>query len=111
MKKIFEKITATFEKIPIVAYALSALIKSFLISVGAVAVLYLILWATGVYAILETALDLKYNSPLILAPLWSFVALFIVCLVVGLLMYIHKYRRGKTKSAFHNAVAPLLGGK
>ncbi len=111
MKNIFEKITAAFEKIPIVAYALIYLIKTFLIAVGAVAVLYFILWVTGVYASLETALDLKYNSPVILAPFWAFVALFAVCLVVGFLMYFHKYVRGKTKTAFYNAVAPLLSEK
>lgn len=111
MKKIFEKITAIFEKIPIVAYALISMIKSFLISVGAIAVLYVILLVTGFYAKLETALDLKYNSPIVLAPMWAFVALFVLCLMVGFLMYFHKYKRGKRKTAFYNAVAPLLENK
>lgn len=111
MKKIFEKISAVFEKIPVVAYALISLIKSFAIAVGVVPVLYFILWITGIYAKLETALDLKYNSPIILAPMWAFVALFVVCLMVGFLMYFHKYKRGKSKTAFYNAIAPALGEK
>jgi FtsH-binding integral membrane protein len=111
MKKIFEKITLAFEKVPIIAYALIALIKSFLISAVLIAVFYFILWITGIYSKFETAFDLKYNSPMILVPLWAFVALFVLCLMVGFLMYFHKYKRGKAKTAFYNAVAPLLDKK
>lgn len=111
MKKIFKKISIVFEKTPIISYALISLIKSFFIAVGTVAVLFFILWVTGIYARLETALDLKYNSPVVLAPLWVFIVLFIICLLVGFLFYFHKYKRRKTKTAFYNAVAPALGEK
>jgi hypothetical protein len=111
MKKISIKIALFFEKIPVVAYALISLIKSFLIASISITVLYLILWETGVYAKLEAALDLKYNSPIVLAPMWTFVALFVLCLMVGFLMYFHKYKRGKSKTDFYKAIAPALGKK
>lgn len=108
MKKILKKISAAFEKVPIVAYILNSFIKSFLITVGSVAILYVIFYVTGIYAKLETALDLKYNSPVVLAPMWAFAALFVLCFVIGFLMYFHKYKRGRSKTAFYNAVAPAL---
>lgn len=111
MKKILKKVSAFFEKIPVAAYILISLIKSFFIAVGSVAVVYLIFWLTGIYAKLETALDLKYNSPIVLAPMWAFVALFVVCFTIGFLMYFHRYKRGKSKTAFYNAVAPALDHK
>lgn len=111
MNKIFKKISKAFAKIPIIAYALNSFIKSFFIAIGTGSIIFFILWVTGVYATLETALDLKYNSPIVLAPMWAFVALFAVCLLVGFLMYFHKYKRGKSKTAFYNAVAPILGEK
>ncbi len=111
MKKISGKILAVFEKIPVVAYALISFIQSLVISVLTIIALFLSLWATGVYAKLVTALDLKYNSPIILAPIWAFSALFLVCLVVGFLMYFHKYKRRKTGTDFYKAIAPALGKK
>ncbi|MDD5934983.1 MAG: hypothetical protein PUC65_05350 [Clostridiales bacterium] len=111
MKKIFKKISDIFEKIPIISYALIAFIKTFLIAVISIAVLYLILWKTGVYAILETALDLKYNSPIVIAPIYIFLALFIISFTIGFLMYFHRYKRRKSKSAFYTAIAPAFNQK
>lgn len=111
MIKIFKKISLFFEKIPLLAYILVSFVKSFLIAAVLIAVVYCILWMTGIYSNFETALDLKYNSPIILAPMWVFVALFVVCFVVGFLMYFHKYKRTKTKTKFYNAVAPILNKK
>ena len=91
--------------------AFTAFVKSFLIAAVSVLVFYCIFWVTGIYSKIETALDLKYNSPIILAPMWIFVALFVVCFVVGFLMYFHKYKREKTKTKFYNAVAPILNKK
>ena len=111
MKRISKEISAVFEKIPVVALALISLIKSFLIAGITITVLFFILWVTGVYTKIEAALDLKYNSPIILAPMWTFVALFVLCLMVGFLMYFHKYKRGRLKTAFYNAIAPALSQK
>lgn len=111
MKKTSEKILSVFEKIPIAIYALKSFVISFFIAAIAVAVLFAILWKMGIYAKLEAALDLKYNSPIIVVPMWTFAALFLICLMVGFLMYFHKYKRGKTKTDFYKAVAPALGKK
>lgn len=111
MIKIVKKISLLFEKIPILAYILVSFVKSFFIAIASIAVVYGILWITGIYSNVETALDLKYNSPIILAPMWVFVALFVVCFVVGFLMYFHKYKRTKSKTKFYNAVAPILNKK
>lgn len=108
MKKIVKKISLFFEKLPILAYILFSFVKSFVVAAVSIAVVYCILWVTGVYSKLETALDLKYNSPIVLAPMWVFAALFAVCFVVGFLMYFHKYKRTKTKTKFYNAIAPAL---
>lgn len=109
MKKLFKKISAGFHKVPVISYIVSSFIKSFFIAVGLVAVLYFIFWVTGIYASLETALDLKYNSPIVLVPMWAFIALFVLCFMVGFLMCFHKYKRGKSKTAFYSVVAPALG--
>lgn len=109
MKKLFGKILSVFKKVPVLAYALKSFVVSLFIVAIIAAVLFAILWETGVYAKLEAALDLKYNSPIIIAPMWVFAALFLICLMVGFLMYFHKYKRGKTKTDFYKAVAPALG--
>lgn len=111
MIKIVKKISLFFEKIPILAYILVSFVKSFLIATVSVSVVYFMFWVTGIYSKIETALDLKYNSPIILAPMWAFVALFVVCFVVGFLMYFHKYKRRKTKTKFYNAIASTLNKK
>ncbi len=111
MKKISERIISAFEKIPVAVYVLKSFVISFFIAAVVVAVLFVILWKMGTYTKLEAALDLKYNSPVIVAPMWTFAALFLICLMVGFLMYFHKYKRGKTKTDFYTAVAPALGKK
>lgn len=111
MKRFFGKILSVFMKVPVVAYVLKSFVVSLFIAGITAAVLFAILWKTGIYAKLEAALDLKYNSPIIVAPMWAFAALFLVCLMVGFLMYFHKYKRGKTKTDFYKAVAPALGKK
>lgn len=111
MNKISEKFLSVFRKIPVIAYILKSFIITLPVVAAVAAVLFVILRKTGIYAKLEGALDLKYNSPVILAPMWTFAALFLLCLVVGFLMYFHKYKRGKTKSDFYNAVAPALRKK
>lgn len=111
MKKIFEKISAAFEKRPVIACVLKTFIISFLIAFGIAVVLYLILRKTGIYAKLEVMLDLKYNSIIIVAPMLTFAVLSLVCLLVGFLLYFHKYKRRKTRTDFYHAVAAAFGKK
>lgn len=112
MKKIFEKISAAFEKIPVVAYILSSFLKWFFAAGVFAIVFFVILWTTGLYARLEVMLDLKYNSLIIVAPMLAFAGLSLVCLLVGFLLYIHKYRRRISKNTdFYKAIVSAFGEK
>lgn len=109
MNKIKEKYRELSEKNPLLWSTLSYAGFAGVIAVCVVAVLFLLLWATGVYDTLETALDLKYNSAVFLVPLWTAAALSAMCMVGGFLMFFHKYKRPKVKSSFRDAIAPALG--
>lgn len=111
MSKISEIIVSYIKKVPVVVYALKSFVIWLLIEAITVTIFFIILWQTGTYARIEAMFDLKFNSPIILAPMWTFAALFLICLVVGFLMYFHKYKRGKTKTDFYNAVAPAFRKK
>ena len=111
MKKITEKITTIFEKMPIVAYILNSFIRCFFIAIGLIAVLFAIFWGTGIYANLEARLDLKYNSSIIIAPMCLFAALFVMSFLLGFVMYIYKYKRRRKQTEFFKAVAPALEHK
>ena len=96
------------EKYPILKYVISSYIKV-LLGVGLLmVVLYAVLNFTGVYEKLEAILDLKYNSPLVLVPLYGFAILAILCFFVGALLYFHKYKRAKSNTAFHEAFNKIL---
>jgi drug/metabolite transporter (DMT)-like permease len=104
MKKLFEKHV-------IVQYIVRSFVKTLLIALGAFAVLFAILEFTGLYEGIERVLDLKYNSPFILIPLWGFIALAVLCFIIGFLMYFYKYIRAKSKSTFHSAFSTILEKK
>lgn len=97
-----------FNKYPIIEYILEAYIKFLLCSLGFFTVLFAVLNFTGIYARLESVLDLKYNSPFILVPLYSFAALAVIGFVIGLLLYFYKYKRTKTKSVFYKTFIKIL---
>lgn len=107
MKHFFRHI---FDRIPILQYIVSAFVKCFLMAVLALGTVFAVLWFTGVYTKLENVLDLKYDSPFILVPLFSFAALAVLCFFVGFLLYFHKYKRTKTKSRFQEALADIYQG-
>lgn len=111
MKKMIDTVKAFFEKRPLLSNTLKTTLITFVVTGAVMAVLYLVLWATKVYPKLQTALDLKYNAPAIFVPMCIFAALSAVCWVVGALMYFHKYKRSKTKTAFYKALAPVFGKK
>jgi len=71
-------------------------------------ILVFILIRTGVYERLATALDLKYNSPIILVPVFGSIALAVICLFIGFLMYFYKYTRPRRRGAFYKAFSKLV---
>lgn len=111
MKEISGRIKKLFEKAPLLSQTLIAMIKAFVIAVVLFSIVYLVLWKTGIYAKIETALNLKYNSLFILIPMGAFAALCVVCFMVGVLMYFHKYKRSKGRTDFYKAIAPTLWKK
>lgn len=100
-----------FEKYVIVKYIFTSYAKTLLISIGSFTILFAILEFTELYARIERALDLKYNSPFVLLPLFVFAALAVLCFFVGFLLYFYKYKRSKSKSAFGNAFSNVLNKK
>lgn len=100
-----------FEKHPIIGYVVSAYLKTFLFSVVLFIIIFVVLEVTGLYAKIEHILDLKYNSPFVLAPLYGFAVLSVLCFFIGFLMYFYKYKRAKTKSIFYKTFSNILEGK
>jgi hypothetical protein len=111
MKKPIGKAAGLFDKAPIVGYVLISYVKALLIALAGFTVIFAGLYFTGIYAKIETALDLKYNSPIVLVLLWGCLGLAVVCFFVGFLMYFYKYKRSKSKNTFSAALAKVLGGK
>lgn len=109
MNKVNEMLKAWQEKMPLRATFVLSCLGTAVAAVVAMFALYLLLLGVGVYDNIATALDLKYNSPLVLVPLWVMVAVGALCVIVGMLMYFHKYKRTKGKlSSFGEALAPVL---
>ena len=96
------------EKYPILKYVISSYLKALLGAGVSIAVLFAVLQLTGIYEKLEAILDLKYNSPFVLVPLYGFAILAILCFFVGALLYFHKYKRTKTNTAFSEAFSKIL---
>lgn len=105
MKKIIKQF---WEKAPILRYILSSLARWFIIAALIFGILYAVLSLTGNYAKIESVLNLRYNSPFVLVPLVVFAALAILCFVIGLLLYFHKYKRPAAKSRFYQALSTRL---
>ena len=103
LKKLREKL--------LLRYVLDPYAKVLLCLAGALLVLFAILMITGLFFDLEIILDLKYNSPLILVPLYGSLALAFLSLFVGFLLYFHKYRRAKSSGRFHIALSAMLTEK
>jgi hypothetical protein len=99
------------EKYVIAKYILISYVKTFLISSVIFAAVFVILKLTGLYTDIENALNLQYNSPFILVPLYSFAALAILCFFIGFLVYFYKYKRAKTKSRFYRVFSEILNEK
>lgn len=105
MKKYLNRL---LDKVPILKYIIKSMAVWFVIIASFLAAIYGVLSLTGKYAVLESGLDLKYNSPFVRFPMQLFAALAILSFVIGFLLYFHRYKRPKTKSKFHEALAPIL---
>jgi hypothetical protein len=101
MRKIFERFI-------IIKYIVASFTRTFVIVFVILAVAFAALVLSGVYFQIETALDLKYNSPFIQIPLSVFPALAALCGLIGTLLYYHKYKRAKSKSVFSKAFSDIL---
>lgn len=99
------------EKYPIFKFVTSSYVKVLLGAGVFISALFTVLKLTGLYEKLEAILDLKYNSPFVLVPLYGFAILAILCFFVGALLYFHKYKRAKSNSAFYHAFSTVLKGK
>lgn len=101
-------ITKLFNRAPILKYILVSFVKGFLIAALFLGAVFAALWFTGAYSELESILDLKYNSPFVLVPMYAFAALAVLCFFIGFLLWFHKYKRSKTRSSFGKAVSRVL---
>ena len=111
MKTIENAIRAFLEKRPLLADVLKTTLKAFVFAVCAVIAGYLLLLCTGIYPVLQTALDLKFNAPVLLTLIFVFGALGVICWTAGALVYFRKYKRPKTKTAFYEKLLPVFGKK
>lgn len=105
---MLRRINRLLDKVPILKYVLTAFVKWLIITAGTFFTLYIVLTLTKVYGKLQSMLDLKYNSPFILVPLYSSAALAVLCFVIGFLLYFHKYKRSKIKTRFNKDFTSIL---
>ena len=101
------RIYKLFERIPILKYILGSFVKWFVIIAFITGAVFGIMWFTGIYARAENMLDLKYNSPIILGLLILFAILAVLSFFIGFLLWIHKYKRPKSRSSFGRAVSGI----
>jgi succinate dehydrogenase hydrophobic anchor subunit len=99
------------EKHVLINYILVAFSKVFLISLVVMGVLFLVFQFTDLYEVLESRLDLKYNSPFVIVPMVGFLVLSLLSAFIGLLMYFYKYKRAKSKGNFSRALSQVLNEK
>lgn len=100
-----------FGKFLVIKYILEAYAKFLLIFLIFFTALFGVLELTGLYAKLERVLDLKYNSPFVLGPLFAFIVLAVLCFVIGMILYLYKYKRFRSKSVFSKAFSSVLNLK
>jgi len=86
-------------------------VKALLLSLAAFTLLFAALIPTGVYNRIESVLDLKYNSPFVLIPLYGFIALSGICFFIGFLLYYYKYKRSRSKGTFQEAFSKIISDK
>lgn len=99
------------DKFPILKYVFGSMFKLFVWVSGVLVVLFPILYFTKIYDKIQSLLDLKYDSPFVLVPLFGCLALALISFVIGALMYFHKYKRNKLDSIFSKRMKTILTEK
>jgi hypothetical protein len=102
------KLNKILDKMPVLKYILTAFIKSLILTAAVLVSFCTVLSLTKVYDKLQSMLDLKYNSPFVLVPLFASAAIAVLCFVIGFLLYFHKYKRSKSKTRFNRAFTSIL---
>lgn len=97
-----------FEKHMLLHYVLSVFFKSLSVSVLFFAAVFAILQISGKYSVVENMLDLKYDSPWIIGPLLIAAALAVLSFIVGMILYLYKYKRSSYKGEFYKALSGAL---
>lgn len=105
------KLNKILDKMPVLKYILTAFIKWLILAAAVLVSLYTVLSLTKVYDKLQSMLDLKYNSPFVLVPLFASAAIAVLCFVIGFLLYFHKYKRAKSKTRFNRVFTSILENK
>ena len=109
MKRMAEKHPSL---IHIVKTILDAFVRSGIVMIVCVAVLFVLLRIIGAYGILETAFNLKYDSLIFKIALLGFLALSLISFVVALILFFYKYRRkNRAKSKFGKSLYTILNEK
>lgn len=88
-------------------YILDSYVRTFLFTIPFFVFLYLFLKFSGMYS----KLDLKFDSPLILLPLFVSLALSAIVLLFGLILYVYKYKRNTSSTSFYKAVSGAIDEK
>lgn len=99
-----------FEKHMLLHYVIRAFLKALLVSVLFFAAVFGILKISGKYSAVENMLDLKYYSPWIIGPLLIASALAVLSFIVGMILYLYKYKRSSNKGEFYKALSGALNG-
>ena len=88
---------------------LASFVKVGIIVISFTAVLFVILQIIGKYADIETALDLKYDSPIFAISFYVLFVLAVISFAFGLLLYFYKYKRpSKKSSTFYKSFSAVL---
>ncbi len=97
-----------FEKHILLHYVLKAFFKALLVCVLFFGALFAVLKITGKYSAIENMLDLKYYSPWIIGPLLIAAALAVILFIVGMILYLYKYKRSSAKGEFYKALSGAM---
>lgn len=88
-------------------YVADSYVRTLLMCVPFILVLFIVLKLTGMYSIL----DLKYDSPLISMPIFISLFLAAIVLIFGIILYVYKYKRNSGKTAFFRSLENVLEEK
>ncbi len=97
-----------FEKHLLFYYMVRAFFKTLLISLLALGALFGAMKISGKYNTIEGMLDLKYDSPWIIVPFLIAAILAVLSFIIGLILYLYKYKRSSNRGGFYKALSDVL---